>query len=199
MITPARPADGLLPAAAQAENSYRNLAINPADTQGYARSWPHAYSNSECRDDPLFAACNAIDGQTKNTGHGTGLPSWGPDKQKGLWWKLDFGRLVETDRIVLYIRADFPHDDYWQNATIEFSDGTTESIEIARTADPQEVKFNKRIISWLRLTDLVEAEPLGWCGLTEVQVWGKDIYAPGGRGPHIARPTAVDAGKLNAK
>jgi hypothetical protein len=44
---------------------------------------------------------------------------------------------------------------------------------------PQE--FEKRIASSIRLTDLAEAEPLGWCGLTKVQVWGKDVYAPPSR------------------
>jgi len=184
LIRPAAPGEGLLPTAAEVENAYRNLAINPKDTQGYARSWPHASSNSEYRNMPAFAACNAIDGKTENTGHGKAFPSWGPDRKEGLWWKLDFGRLVETDRIVLYIRADFPHDDYWHSATIEFSDGTKESIRPARTAEPQEFRFKKRIISWLRLTDLVEAKPLGWCGLTEVQVWGKDVY-PATRSPAL--------------
>jgi len=82
MIAPAKPADGLLPSAAEVENAYRNLAINPADVRGYARSWPHASANSECRNDPAFAARNAIDGKTENTGHGRKFPSWGPDKQK---------------------------------------------------------------------------------------------------------------------
>ena len=53
--------------------------------------------------------------------------------------------------------------------------------EAAKTAEPQEFKFARRIVSSLRLTDLLEVEPLGWCGLTEVQVWGKDIYAPPSR------------------
>ena len=181
MISPQKPAPGLLPSAEQILNPYRNLAINPHDVQGYARSWPHASSNSEYHDMPAFAALNAINGNTSNKGHGGNFPSWGPDKLKGLWWKLDFGRLVEIDKITLYIRADFPHDDNWQTATIEFSDGTKESIKIERTAEPQEFKFDKRIVSSIRLTDLLETEPLGWCGLTEVQAWGRDVYAPPSR------------------
>ena len=178
LISPLKPAPELLPSDEHSLNPYRNIALNPNDVQGYARSWPHASSNSEYRDMPAFAALNAINGKTANTGHGGKFPSWGPDKLRGLWWKVDFGRLVEIDKITLYIRADFPHDDNWQTATIEFSDGTTEAITIKRTAEPQEFKFAKRIVSSLRLTDLLEAEPLGWCGLTEVQVWGKDVYAP---------------------
>ncbi len=179
LIAPSKPAEGLLPGTARRSNPYRNVALNPNDGQGYARSWPHAYSNSDYRDMPAFAACNAINGKTKNTGHGGKFPSWGPDKLKGLWWKVDFGRLVEIDKIVLYIRADFPHDDYWHSATVEFSDGSRESITIEKTAKPQEFEFDKRSVSWLRLSDLVETGPLGWCGFTEVQVWGRDVYSPG--------------------
>ncbi|MCK4293237.1 MAG: hypothetical protein KAY65_08570 [Planctomycetes bacterium] len=178
LISPAKPAPGLLPSGEEIRNPYRNVALNPRDVQGYARSWPHASSNSEYHNMPAFAARNAINGRTENTGHGGKFPSWGPDKLKGLWWKVDFGRLVEIDKVTLYIRADFPHDDYWHSATIEFSDGTKESITIKKTAGPQEFKFDKRIVSSLRFTDLVEAEPLGWCGFTEVQVWGRDVYTP---------------------
>jgi len=181
LISPHKPAPGLLPSNEQFLNPYRNIALNPRDVQGYARSWPHASSNSEYHDMPAFAALNAINGKTANTGHGSNFPSWGPDKLKGLWWKVDFGRLVEIDKITLYIRADFPHDDHWQTATIDLSDGTKESIKIKRTAEPQEFKFDKRIVSSLRLTNLLEAAPLGWCGLTEVQVWGRDVYAPPSR------------------
>lgn len=34
--------------------------------------------------------------------------------------KLDFGRPVLADRIVLYTRSDFPHDNWWQQVTIRF-------------------------------------------------------------------------------
>lgn len=181
LISLQKPAPGLLPSDEQILNPYRNLTLNPRDVQGYTRSWPHASSNSEYHDMPAFAALNAINGRTSNKGHGGKFPSWGTDKLKGLWWKVDFGRLVEIDKVTLYILADFPHDDNWQTATIEFSDGTSRSIMIKRTAEPQEFEFEKRIASSIRLTDLAEAEPLGWCGLTKVQVWGKDVYAPPSR------------------
>ena len=178
LIAPQQPAHNIMGPVIQRPNDYRNVACNPHDVQGYARSWPHASSNSEYRDMPAFAARNAINGRTANQGHGHAFPSWGPDKQKGLWWKVDFGRLVETDKIVLYIRADFPHDDFWHSASIEFSDGISESITLQKTDAPQVFEFDKRVASWLRLTDLKETEPLGWCALTEVEVWGKDVVMP---------------------
>jgi len=154
--------------------AYRNVALNPADVQGPAKSYPHASSNSEYKNTPVFAARCAIDGKTANKGHGGRFPSWGPDKRTDLWWKVEFGRPVEIDKIVLYIRADFPHDKHWRSATVEFSDGTRETITIAGTADPQTFTFKKRTAAWLRFTDLVQDEPLGWCGFSEVQVWGRD-------------------------
>ena len=188
LISPEEPAPGLLPSDEEIPNPYRNVALNPDDVQGYARCWPHASSNSEYHNMPAFAARNAIDGRTENAGHGDQFPSWGPDKLRGLWWKVDFGRLVDIDKVILYVRADFPHDDCWHIATIEFSDGTRESIAVKKTGEPQEFKFEKRIVSHLRLTDLAEDEPLGWCGFTEVQVWGRDVYAPSSPlGTHFQR------------
>ena len=153
---------------------YRNVALNPAASQGEATSYPHATSNSEYKGLAQFAARSAIDGRTDNRGHGKRFPSWGPDKRKDIWWQVDFGREVTIDRIALLIRADFPHDSHWQTATLEFSDGSRERIRIAKTAEKQHFPFRQRTVTRMRMTDLVQDEPLGWCGLTEVQVWGRD-------------------------
>ncbi len=158
--------------------TYRNVALNPAATRHRPTSWPHATSNSECRNDPAFFALNAINGRTENTGHGKRFPSWGPDRREDLWWKLDFGRPVEIDKVVLYLRADFPHDRHWQKAMVEFSDGTRLPLKLAKTADPQTFTFEKRTVRWLRLADLVQASPLGWAALTELQAWGRDAETP---------------------
>ncbi|HUT35102.1 MAG TPA: carbohydrate-binding protein [Planctomycetota bacterium] len=159
---------------------YRNVAFNPYDVRGKTTFFPHATSNSECRNEPDFAARNAVDGQSKNKGHGRWPhQSWGPDKRTDLWWKVEFGRPVEVDKLVLVIRADFPHDRHWHGAVVEFSDGSREKLEIKKQAEPQTFEFKKRTVAWLQLTDLVQEQPLGWCALTEVEVWGKD--APPGR------------------
>jgi len=160
--------------AAECPDNYRNVALNADDVQGEAKTFPHASSNSECRGLPCFAAKCAIDGKTANTGHGKRFPSWGPDKRKDLWWKVEFGRAVKVDKIVLYIRADFPHDRHWHSATIRFSDGSEREIEIEKTAKPQTFEFKARTVTWLLFTKLVQKEPLGWCGLSEVEVWGCD-------------------------
>ncbi len=152
--------------------SYRNVALNPDDTRGEARTCPHATSNSEYENMLCFAALNVINGKMENKGHGKRFPSWGPHKRTDLWLKIEFGRAVTIDRVDVYIRADFPHDDHWHSGVIEFSDGSRENIHFKKTADRQTFTFPKRRVSWLRFNDLVEDEPLGWCGFVEVEVWG---------------------------
>jgi hypothetical protein len=169
-----RAAPGAAPRADEEAPAYRNVALNPADVQGPPAGYPHATSNSEFGNMPCFAAACAIDGKTDNKGHGDAYPSWGPDKRKDPWWKVEFGRAVEIDKVVLHIRADFPHDAYWRTAAIEFSDGTRERIQIQKTADPQTFSFRSRTVTSLKFTDLVQDEPLGWCGFTEVEVWGRN-------------------------
>ncbi len=157
-------------------DGYRNLALNPADRMGDVTCYPHASTNSVCRNNPAFAACNVIDGKTANTGHGKQFPSWGPDKREDLWLKIDFGREVAVDKIVLWMRADFPHDACWHAAVVEFSDGGSGKISIAKTAAPRTFDLETpRRISWLRFRDLEQKKPLGWAGFSEVKVWGRDV------------------------
>ncbi len=160
--------------AGNGQNEYRNLALNPNASQGEPSSYPHASSNSEYASLPEYAAKNAIDGQTANKGHGKDFPSWGPNKRTDLWWSVDFGRPVEVDKVVITLRADFPHDSAWTSAVLEFSDGSREPITFQKTDRPQEFAFAKRTTGSLKITDLKQDRPLGWCGLSEVEVWGRD-------------------------
>ena len=167
------------PATDKELRAYRNLALNPWDVRGRLGLFPHASSNSECRDDPVFAARNAIDGAIANQNHG-GWPaqSWGPEQRADLWWKLEFGRPVEIDKLVIYIRADFPHDKHWNSAKVRFSDGSSLDIKLRKTAEPQTFAFDKRTVAWFQLDGLTQELPLGWCGLTEVQAFGRDASQP---------------------
>jgi len=125
---------------------------------------------------PDFRARNAIDGMTQNGHHGIWpYQSWGPELRNDLWWKVDFGRPVELDKIRLMVRADFPHDSYWQSAVIEFSDGTQLPIQITQFAEFQEFTFPRRTVSWVRLNKLVPADPARWCSFIEVEAWGHDL------------------------
>jgi hypothetical protein len=165
---------------------YRNIALNPGDVHlaldASPSKFPHATSNSEYPgdgSDSSFWALNAIDGKIDNKGHGKLFPSWGPEKRADLWWKVDFGQLVATDKVVIYIRADFTphtatdHDGYWVSGTLNFSDGTSENITFKRTADPQVFTFKPRSTTYLLINNLKEVGPPSWCSFTEVEVWGK--------------------------
>jgi hypothetical protein len=159
----------------------RNLALNPcdqADTQGHEqiRAFPHASSNSVTRGSPEFQERNAIDGVVQNGHHGAWpYQSWGPERRDDLWWKLDFGRPVELQKLRLMIRADFPHDSYWQSAVVEFSDGGRLPIQISPSAGFQNFSFPKRRVNWLRVTQLVPVDRSKYSGLVEVEAWGRDI------------------------
>ena len=164
------------PVALRELDAYRNLACNPYDVRGESDAYPHATSNSECRNEPVFAARNAIDGFKENRRHG-GWPwqSWGPEQRKDLWWQVDFGREVEIDKVVVILRADFPHDRHWKQAALLFSDGSRKPIELNKSAEPQTIDFPAKRTTLVRLVDLVQDEPLGWCALVEVEVWGRDL------------------------
>jgi len=157
----------------KAVTDYRNLAVNPkACTAEKATSYPHATSNSEYNKKEFAARC-AIDGNTANKSvHKCG--SWGPHKRDDLWWDLDFGRPVEIDKVIIYVRAAFGHDSYWHSGTIEFSDGSKEDFKLEKTADPQTITLKKRTVSSLRITNLKQTPPKKWCAFCEIQVWGKD-------------------------
>jgi hypothetical protein len=158
---------------------YRNLALNPCDVrateQAPAQVFPHSTTNSVSRSLFDFESRNAIDGVTQNGHHGVWpYQSWGPQLRTDLWWKLDFGRTVELDKVRLMVRADFPHDSYWKTADIEFSDGSHVSLQIGSSAEFQDFPFKKRRVSWLRITNLVAADPAKWCSFIEVEAWGRD-------------------------
>ncbi len=158
-------------------SDYRNVALNPsAATNRAPVSFPHASSNSEYNHREFAARC-AIDGNRRNNDvHGCG--SWGPQRQPDIWWRLDFGRAVEIDKLVLFLRAawtpdDNPHDSYWKAMTVEFSDGSRQKLEPKRIAVGQEFPMTKRTVTWLVLKDLKPVEDK-WCALCEFEAWGRD-------------------------
>ena len=160
----------------QERHGYRNLALNPCDQpRPDLAIYPHATSNSVARNLFDFAARNAIDGVTRNGHHGAWpYQSWGPELAVDVWWKVDFGRPVTVDKVRLMLRADFPHDGTWKSAGVEFSDGSHVTIQLQPTAEFQEFSFPPRKTIWLRLTNLVPADPGKWCALIELEAWGRE-------------------------
>ena len=153
----------------------RNLAVNPADQHVHYGCFPHASANVETRGEAVFAARNAIDGVTENHSHGTWpYASWGINRQDDAKIRLEFGRMVEIDRMVIYTRADFPHDNYWVSGTFRFSDGSVLKMPLTKTDRPQEITFPKKKVEWITLDELIKGDdPSPFPALTQWEVWGQ--------------------------
>ncbi len=157
--------------------SYRKISLNSHDIHGRGRSFPHTYANFVTREAPCFYARNAIDGIIDNDGHGN-FPhhSWAGGAREDLEFTLDFGHVAEVDKVVFYLRADFPHDTYWKNIDVEFSDGSRETATFEMTGDGQQLTFEPRKTTYIKLTNFRQVSyPLSWAALTQIEVFGKFI------------------------
>lgn len=157
-------------------NPYRNLAENPADQRGDVTAYPHATANVETRNESVFAARNTIDGQHIAGGHGEWpYGSWGIGARTDAELTLDFGREVDVDTLVLYLRADFPHDAYWVSAAVTLSDGCEITFPLEGKDGPQRVKLGLHRIRSLRLHRLIKCDmPSAFPALRQIEVYGKD-------------------------
>lgn len=153
---------------------YRNLSMNVNDQHGIRNVYPHAAANVETRGEAVFAAMNAIDGTIVPQSHGNWpYESWGINRREDACWRLDFGRTVVTDRIVVYLRADFPHDSWWEEGKVTFSDGTDMKLKWEKGGHGQSVTFEKKEIQWLELSELKKADDLSpFPALTQIEVYG---------------------------
>ncbi len=155
----------------------RNLAVNPLDQRdAEAGAYPHASANVETRNESVFFARNVIDGITAAAGHGVWpYQSWGIGAREDACLTLDFGRDVTVDELILYLRADFPHDAYWTRATAAFSDGFRLAFPLTRADGPQRVGVGERTVRWLRLENLVKSDdPSAFPALRQLMVMGRD-------------------------
>lgn len=155
-------------------NAYRNLALNVLDQHENSCLFPHASANVETRGEAVFAARNAIDGVKLNLSHGDWpYQSWGINRRDDAEFLLDFGRDVMIDKVVLITRADFPHDNWWRQVTITFSDNTSIVWDLEKSIHPHVIDFEKKKVSWLKLCNLIKADdPSPFPALTEIEVYG---------------------------
>ena len=171
---------------------YRDLSFNSHDQPFNVKCFPHAKANFVTREDPCFYARNAIDGVINNQGHGPyPYHSWAGGARNDLEFIVDFGQMVELDELVFYLRADFadgpdglPHDSYWKNIDVEFSDGEvkTSEFELYRkglhpdNSKGIKVKLNKKATKTVKLFNFKQVtEKLGFAALTQIQSFGKII------------------------
>ena len=156
--------------------AYRNLAENVMDQHGEHGCYPHAHANVETRGESVFAARNAIDGMLANRDHGSWpFESWGINQQEDAEYTLEFGRPVDIGEIVLWTRADFPHDNWWEHAVLWFSDGSREEITMKKSEKPHRFLISKKKILWIKLGDLIKSDdPSPFPALTQIQVYGTE-------------------------
>ncbi len=157
-------------------NERRNLALNPLDQREASGAYPHASANVETRGESVFFARNVLDGITAAAGHGEWpYQSWGIGAREDAALTVDFGREVEIDEVILYLRADFPHDAYWTQATLAFSDGQTQTFALKRVNEPQPVQTGTHRVRWLRLEKLEKSDdPSAFPALRQLMAMGRD-------------------------
>lgn len=157
--------------------AYRNLAVNVCDQHGDTHCFPHALANVETRGESVFAARNAIDGVCENRSHGEWpYESWGINMRDDAEMTVDFGREVEVDKVVLFTRSDFPHDNWWKQVTLAFSDGSSIDWTLEKSSLPHTLTFEKKRISQVRLCSLIKADdPSPFPALSQIEVYGTDL------------------------
>ncbi|WP_321379584.1 carbohydrate-binding protein [Rhizobium sp.] len=154
----------------------RNLAFNPYDTQDNAQIFPHASANVSTRGEAAFAARNAIDGEKANTGHGFWpYTSWGINRDQTAALTVQFGRPVVLDEVVLYLRADFPHDAWWERVSLLFDDGETLTVSLAKTHAGQRFAFSPKCVEQVTLHSLIKADdPSLYPAMSQIEFWGRE-------------------------
>lgn len=163
-------------AGVEENQNYRNLAKNVMDQQDGQGCYPHASANIETRGEALFAARNAIDGVVANLCHYPWpYQSWGIGQRPDAEITVEFGRPVDMEELRLYTRADFPHDSWWVQAAVTFSDGGREILEMEKRVKPHIFNIQRKGITWLRLSELIKADdPSPFPALTQIEVYGRN-------------------------
>ena len=158
----------------------RKISLNSHDRHKVAKYFPHAVANFVTREDPSFFERNAIDGVIDNSSHG-GYPyhSWGGGLREDLEYEVHFGTPVSVSRVTLFLRADFPHDTFWREMDIEFSDGPAVHVSLEGTAEGQTAEFEPRLTEYVKLTGFkqqrLEDGSLSFAALTQIEIYGNYI------------------------
>lgn len=154
----------------------KNLCVNTLDHHDNLSLFPHSYANVETRGESVFASRNAIDGVIANSNHGKWpFTSWGINQDPKAAITIDFKRNVKIDEIAIYLRADFPHDAWWNQGTVTFSDGSKEVLEFEKTGEKQSFKIKERVVTSLVFDNLIKAEdPSPFPALTQIEAYGTE-------------------------
>ena len=158
----------------------RCISLNSHDMHNVPKYFPHAVANFVTREDPCFFERNAIDGVTENIGHGCyPYHSWGGGLREDLEFWVEFGMEVEVSKVTVHLRADFPHDTYWKEAELEFSDKSTVHIDLIGTKEGQTFEFEPKKTEYVKLTGFkqqrLEDGSLSFAALSQLSVYGNYI------------------------
>jgi 4-deoxy-L-threo-5-hexosulose-uronate ketol-isomerase len=158
----------------------RLISLNSHDRHNVPKYFPHAVANFVTREDPSFFERNAIDGVIDNSSHGVyPYHSWGGGLREDLEFEVKFGTEVLVSGVTLFLRADFPHDTYWKELDVEFSDGTKTRAHLIGTAEGQKVEFEPKVTESVKLAGFlqqrVEGDKLSFAALTQIEIYGNYI------------------------
>ena len=157
---------------------YRNLSENSFDPHDDIGVYPHSSANIETRGESVFAAANAINGNIAHGSHGEWpYESWGINCRDDAEFRLDFGRPVNIREIWIYERCDFPHDNWWTEGTVLFSNGKKEILKLEKRADGSAQKFKvaEDNVTGLTLCNLIKSsDPSPFPALTQIKVFGTE-------------------------
>lgn len=154
--------------------AYRNLAKNVYDWKDNTSCYPHAWANAVTRGEAVFEIRNTIDGVWANRMHGEWpYQSWGIDMRPDAKMRVDFGRKVLIDKLVLITRADFPHDNWWKQVTVVFSDDTREVWNLTKQSAPHILEMEGKEVEWVQIEQLIQSEePSPFPSLTQIEIYG---------------------------
>ncbi len=86
---------------------------------------------------------------------------------------IDFGRLIETDKVIMYTRADFPHDNWWTQVTLTFSDGSSIDWKHEKSRFAYMLTFEKKQIIWVQKNHMIKADDSSpFPALSQLEVYG---------------------------
>lgn len=160
------------------QGEIHDLSTNPNDIRGESSVFPHCTASVETRGEAVFAARNTIDGWKETDGHGIWpFTSWGDNEDPGAEIQISFGRIVEVTEAIIYLRADFPHDNYWKQMSLCFSDGSEKRINLEQTGAGQLFSLPHIRCEWVKICKLVKDEenPSPFPALSYWQINGREV------------------------
>ncbi|MEG0453644.1 MAG: hypothetical protein RR558_11305 [Coprobacillus sp.] len=154
------------------------LSFNPLDQKENYGMYPHVHANVETAGNSAFACLNVIDGLDANTHHGKWpYTSWGIAGRKDASLTIEFGRMVRIEKVIIYLRAQFPHDSWWCEGKLELNNELRAKLLFEKTEKKQIYYFDNIETNQIHLYDLIKADDQSeFPSLTLIEVYGEDIH-----------------------